>query len=539
VRIKSIHLKGFKRFTDTMICEIPETAELVVLAGPNGSGKSSIFDGLHTWHGANGAPMAWDSTYGKKEGSPDIPDWRKHVSVEFHDAILPAQPDFRKVIYQRTAFRNQADFSIDAFKVASPLSENKIQRMIDNDASVSDNFIRLIMQSIEDLYGDHLPAEMSRTELRDRLIGEVRSAMSDVFPDLTLSGVAATSTQLNRKGTFYFEKGTAKNFHYKNLSAGEKAVFDLLLDAVLKREYFDDSIWCIDEPEAHLNTRIQGKLLDALLNTLPNACQLWIASHSLGFMSHARKLMDSRPGVVVFLDMFDRDFDSPVVLKPVKPNRDFWSRTLDVAVGDLAYLIAPERVVLCEGRPADGKSNSKSEFDAQCYRTIFGDTMPDTDFISVGNSLDVQGDRLQVGQTIQTLVSGTTVIRLIDRDWRNQTEIEALQANGVRVLRRRHLEEYLLDDEVITKLCNDKNQQEKASQAIALLENQLATNAAERGKDLDDYKSAAGEFYVKFRRLLGLSSSGSSFDDFARESLAPLIRPGMQVYDELRNDIFG
>ena len=44
MKIKKIHLKNFKRFTDLTIDEIPETAKLVVLIGANGCGKSSLFD---------------------------------------------------------------------------------------------------------------------------------------------------------------------------------------------------------------------------------------------------------------------------------------------------------------------------------------------------------------------------------------------------------------------------------------------------------------------------------------------------------------
>lgn len=538
MRIKSIHLKKFKRFTDTVIQNIPQSARLVVLAGPNGSGKSSIFDGMHTWHGAQGAPMSWDVTYGLKAGETNSGNWQDHVTIEFHEE-LPAFEERRKLVYLRTAFRNQADFAVSEFKVASPLDESKVQRMIDNDMNVSENYNRLVMRSIQDLYGDHLPADMPRENVRDRLIGEVRAAMTNVFPDLTLKGVDPIGSSANRNaGTFYFEKGSSKHFLYKNLSAGEKAVFDLLLDAVLKREFFDDSIWCIDEPEAHLNTRIQGNLLDALLAALPPNCQLWIASHSIGFMSQARKLMNEKPGAVVFIDMFDRDFDSPVVLEPVTPDRDFWSRTLDVALGDLADLIAPRRVVLCEGRPADGRSPSKTEFDARCYRQIFAEEFPDTDFLSVGNSDDVQGDRLQVGRAIQALVSGTAVIRLIDRDLRSDSEVDALKAAGVRVLSRRHLEAYLLDEEVITALCVDKGQPEKSTEAITLLRDQLASNTS-RGKDTDDYKAAGGELYTKFRRLLELEQSGTTFNVFACDTLARLVKPGMQVYQQLKQDVFG
>ena len=33
--------------------------------------------------------------------------------------------------------------------------------------------------------------------------------------------------------------------HYKNLSGGEKAAFDLLLDLHVKKKYFPDSLYCI------------------------------------------------------------------------------------------------------------------------------------------------------------------------------------------------------------------------------------------------------------------------------------------------------
>lgn len=444
------------------------------------------------------------------------------------------------MVYIRTAFRNQPDFAVREFKVASPLDDAKTQRMIDNDVSVSDNYMRLVMQTLQDVYGDGLPEGMSRVELRDRLIGEVQAAMKEVFADLILTGVGAIGSPTNRDaGTFYFEKGSANGFLYKNLSAGEKAVFDLLLDAVLKRQYYDDSIWCIDEPEAHLSTRIQGNLLVTLLNVIPPSCQLWIASHSIGFMSQARTLMNESQGSVAFIDMHNVDFDLPVVLRPVVPDRNFWSRTLDVAMGDLASLIAPQQVVLCEGRPVDGTSSQKAEFDATCYRAIFAEEFSDTDFLSVGNSEEVRGDRLQVGRAIQALSTGTRVVRLIDRDLRNDAEIDALRAENVRVLGRRHIEAYLLDPEVIAAFCGQVGHADKSTEAVELLQQRLKTNVTERGKSPDDYKSAAGEFYVALRKLLELTQSGTTFSAFATESLAPLIKPGTQVYAALKSEIFG
>lgn len=46
MKIKSLQLKNFKRFTDLTLQDIPENAKLVLLIGSNGSGKSSVFDGF-------------------------------------------------------------------------------------------------------------------------------------------------------------------------------------------------------------------------------------------------------------------------------------------------------------------------------------------------------------------------------------------------------------------------------------------------------------------------------------------------------------
>ena len=49
MKIKSLKLKNFKRFTDLIIEGLPETAKLVVMIGPNGCGKSSVFDALNCY----------------------------------------------------------------------------------------------------------------------------------------------------------------------------------------------------------------------------------------------------------------------------------------------------------------------------------------------------------------------------------------------------------------------------------------------------------------------------------------------------------
>ncbi len=63
------------------------------------------------------------------------------------------------------------------------------------------------------------------------------------------------------KGEFYFKKGNTIDFPYANLSSGEKEVIDLVIDLVVKSKEYTDTVYCIDEPDLHLSTAIQRKLL--------------------------------------------------------------------------------------------------------------------------------------------------------------------------------------------------------------------------------------------------------------------------------------
>ena len=80
------------------------------------------------------------------------------------------------------------------------------------------------------------------------------------------------------------------SYHYKNLSGGEKAAFDLILDIHLKKKFFPDAIYCIDEIESHLHTGVQGTILKELFDILPNDSQLWVSTHSLGVLRAAQSI---------------------------------------------------------------------------------------------------------------------------------------------------------------------------------------------------------------------------------------------------------
>jgi predicted ATPase len=527
--IRQLTAQRFKRFTDLTV-DLPYKARLVILCGPNGSGKSSLFDAIKTWGDhQSGRGVQGDPEYlGKGEGAPHPPP----VAITFHEENS-APVDLRKRIYVRSAYRNDPDFSVSQISRAGDIYGGpQPPRMIDNDVKVTDNYQRLVALTFEDIYSGERDKENVK-ELREGYIGDLRDKVLAVFPDLALKGPGDPLGG----GTFRFDKGSAREFAYKNLSGGEKAYFDLVLDLLIKRESYDDTVYCIDEPEAHSNPKVQGKILDGLLESIGDNSQLWLATHSIGMMRRARELQEADPESVAFLDFQSQSFDSTVTLSPVQVSRDFWNRTLEVALGDVANLVAPKQVVLCEGRPATDEP-ARAEFDARCFRTIFGNEMPDTDFLSVGNDSEVQTDKLQVGRSIQALVSGTTVIRVIDRDHRSDREVQDAASQGVRVLSRRHLETFLLDDEILQALCDHAGDPAKWSE-ISAAKAAAIKASQDQGKDPDDLKSAAGRIFVACRKILQLAHPGSTTDAFLADTLAPLVKPTTKVYQQLHSDIFG
>ena len=534
MRLKSAQIKKFKRFVDITIYNLSPDAKLIVLLGPNGCGKSSLFDAFQRrikvdqFFGMSAELMR----YYQRTTTETVAE-TEEVSLEFHGGNPTSAADLKKSLYVRSAYRHDTSFTGTTIKQPSDvLDRHAVHRLIDTDQTVANNYQRIIWR----LLGKVTTPGLATNDILKETIGDLQKSMKIVFQDIHLDALVSAQ----ETGTFTFTKGKSRNFLYENLSAGEKAAFDLLLDVVVNKAAFNDSLYCIDEPELHLNTKLQGTLLKELYRLVPGNSQLWLATHSMGMVRTAQEIRAEHPEHVVFLDMGfrpdgePRNYDEPQTIEPADPDHSFWSRHYAVALDDMAELLAPDRLVICEGST---QGDDDPAFDESCYNRIFAREFPRTRFVSVGAATNVEKRMRDLLPVLKRIV-GTSIVRFRDRDALTPKEIEDKRAEGVYVMAEyRNIESMLLSDGVLSKLCDSLGRPDCFTAIKTARDNALARPGVQC--EIDDLKPAAQAVHQAVKAKLKLPRSGGSKHAFMRDVLAPLVTAETLEYQSLRNDIFG
>ncbi|CAI9674270.1 AAA family ATPase [Elizabethkingia anophelis] len=529
MKIKEVKIRNFKRFTDLTIENIPETVKLIILVGPNGSGKTSLFEAFNHWVKVKAFYNHGDKLFVNKMGE-DIIEARQQVDVKFFNYELKNNEDAKGKFYFRSAYRNEPDFTVNTIQQQTvPTEKLKLETLMHNDLTVSENYQRLISQTVAGVF-DTDNSTKTVEELREELIGKIRKSLSNIFDDLNLSSIGHPLSN----GSFYFEKGISKDFHYKNLSAGEKSVFDLVLDLIIKSSFYKDAVYFIDEPEAHMHTRLQAKLLKELYSLTPNESQLWISTHSIGMLKEAEEIENENPGTVVFLDFDNRNFDTTETINPAKIDKAIWDKFFDLTFADFAKLISPKKIVFCEGNSA---GRQYKDFDAQIYSIIFGNSYHDTKFISLGSCSEIENIENNSVRVVSNILKASEIIKIVDRDDKSDEEVVENLEKGIKTLDKRHIESYILDDEIITKLCKTEGREDLISICLEAKMKAIEESIS-RGNPSDDIKSASGKIFTELKRILGINRSGNNKCAFFRDKMAKLITEETNIYKNLEREIF-
>jgi len=447
MRVQTLRLLDFKRFHDLTIDLTGRSTKIVAIVGPNGSGKSSVFDAFEEigsqLKGRGGKVESYYKKSTHDEAGAAAPGYNPNHSVQL---VTDPPERTRTSFYIRSAYRFTARLGVRQIRQLpdAEVDENRPQYLIDTDARLTENYERLIGRFFGEVYNK----DVNGTEWVRANIEGINVVLREVL-DIQISDLG---NPVEGQGSLYFDKGTSRKFPYENLSAGEKEVVDLVLDLYVKRTIYTNSIICIDEPELHLNTAIQRRLLIELEKLVPEGSQLWVATHSIGFL---RALQEELREKTTVLDFSDVDFDAAQTIIPIAGSRADWSRIFATALEDLTGLLAPRRIVYCEGRPDPGANGEEQGLDADVYNTIFQEAHGDTLFVSSGGGGEVSRNALLAMRILGKALRDVRLDILKDRDQLTDAERTAFLAEDAsrRMLSRHELENYLFDKEVLQAFC--------------------------------------------------------------------------------------
>lgn len=348
MRIQKLRIKnGYKRFHDLTIDLGDNPARIVALVGPNGCGKSSVLDGLlfvQNSYDQIGSKGRRDGAFHSLEGVQDFN--HTNIGIRFTDGAYAdiyqqkAAVQKQKTIFSfRSPYRYNSNLKVNETKAVADLRNNSYgaSTSADIDDKMEENYRRLNIK-----YNTYLHEQNCRpSEAKEHIIGELNASIKNCL-DLEVHNLGNIEAG---KGSIYFRKADhPRIFDFNVLSSGEKEVVDILLDLYLRKEDFDDSIFLIDEPELHINTSIQRKLLIEINNLVGSNCQLWVATHSIGFLRALQDQLRDDCQVIEFKPGTKWASES-VVLSPIEPTRENWSLIFATALDDLTTLIAPSRLV--------------------------------------------------------------------------------------------------------------------------------------------------------------------------------------------------
>jgi len=506
--IRKVYLKEFKGFDDLILHLGDNPKKIIALVGPNGCGKSSVFDAFeHRLRDFKGARKQVSSTYLEKQ-SPDVQNpfnKNENIKIDFMDGGYLIN---KTTFCIRSAYRHTSTLDIQSIEQQQDILDDHYRpaSTADTDSRLIDNYQRLI----SGCFNDFMEGEKTGEETRQEKFGKINEILSRTL-EIEISNPGNILTP--GRGKLFFKKGKSTDFPFDNLSAGEKEVIDLVMDLMVKSKDYTDTIFCIDEPELHLNTKIQRQLLVELEKLIPDTCQLWIATHSVGFL---RALQEELKDKSQILDFSEKDFDQTIVIEPMKPSRINWQRIFKTALEDISELVSPKQIIYCEGRKEPAKNGDEQGLDANVYNEIFGQEFTDTVFVSSGGGIEPEKS-MGIGIIVLSKVlNKVEFLRLADRDGKSEEERnEWLQKEpNRRMLIRREIENYLFDKEILQKVFPDMNSSDY---------DQIISDIC-----TEDVKS-------KIPNLLEIvKKKGKLTNEEACLMLAKLVTPSTQIYKDLK-----
>ena len=230
---------------------------------------------------------------------------------------------------------------------------------------------------------------------------------------------------------FHYKIGASQPMAFGTLSSGEQEVVKIAFDLVWKQ--ITHSIILIDEPELHLHPTLAFRLIETLKEFGGGTNQLILFTHSADLISTYFSA-----GNVFFIDSTAAGANQAQRLSTLTEAHSAVARS---AGANLGLFAVGKRLLFVEGREAS--------VDRLVYHKVAQVTFADLYVMPIGSVENIGALRSVVNE-LANAIFGIDLFLIRDRDGLADALVASLEANPrFRCLPRRHIENYLLDEDVL------------------------------------------------------------------------------------------
>lgn len=275
-------------------------------------------------------------------------------------------------------------------------------------------------------------SDITATAIKKKLPHPLKK-YKEIFDSL-LPGKELQDINPSSPSEFQYKDELGNVLSFNTLSSGEQEVIKILFDVA--RKDIKHSVIIVDEPELHLHPTLTFKLIESMKTIGDHTNQLIFLTHSADLISTYYST-----GNVYFIDSLQSGSNQAHKLSELNHSH----KELVQLIGEnLGLFAVGKKLVFVEGKDAS--------IDRLTYHAIAQKYLPEAKIIplgSVANLITLNSFEEQ----IRSSIFGIDLYMIRDRDGLSDSQIKEIEQNGkIKCLKKRHLENYFLDSDILFKV---------------------------------------------------------------------------------------
>ena len=255
----------------------------------------------------------------------------------------------------------------------------------------------------------------------------------EIFSEL-LPGKVLLDIDPAQPKEFQYKDEVGQTLSFTSLSSGEQEVIKVIFDVT--RKDIKHSVIIVDEPELHLHPTLAFKLVETLKTIGDHTNQFIFLTHSADLISTYYSTGD-----VYFIDSTQAGSNQAHRLSDLNHSH---KEVVQLMGDNLGLFAVGKKLVFVEGEEAS--------IDRLTYHKVAQKYSSEAKFIPVGsveNLLALNAFEEQIRNSI----FGVNLYMIRDRDGLSDAQVSEIEASGrIRCLKKRHIENYFLDPEILFKV---------------------------------------------------------------------------------------